>query len=418
MDDFNTLSQRLLSRAPQVGIALSQQLVNDAWRTLQSRREWSFRRRSGTFAPPNLYNTGFASTNVATGNPTLITGSGGATWTPQMIGTQIRIGGLLYPFYTIVGWLSPTSILIDQPWAGPDVSGQAYQIQQIYFPMPADFGYFYVAVSIKDGYRLWTNLTEADLALMDPQRTNFGQTYAVAFRDYSPQFQGIVGPVIPITSPTDPGPISSTPNGFTYPANATFIIQVLTNGQANSALFQWMRAGQTAWSPPLLTSDFRNTLSDGVNIYWPDGQNYVAGDLFIINCTAQTVGAVPRYELWPGPTFNGYLYPYIYIAKETDLTVQSPQLPPFVANRGEVLLEMALEKCALYPGPDADHPNPYYDLKLATVHAAKARELVDDLERNDEEVGVTNVDYQMFPFYPAPWYTGQWQQEHAPFLNG
>src|SRR5512142_1457386 len=99
MDDFNSLWQRLQNRAPQVGALLAQQLINDSWHTLQARREWSFRRRHGTFAPPNTYTTGQATTNVGAGQPTLITGTG-TTWTQQMIGTQIRIGGLLYPFYT------------------------------------------------------------------------------------------------------------------------------------------------------------------------------------------------------------------------------------------------------------------------------------------------------------------------------
>src|ERR1017187_2631317 len=103
MDDFNNLWKRLLNRCPNVGPVLAQQLVNDSWHVLQADQEWSWRRRGSTFAPPNQYITGLASTNVATGSPTLITGSGTA-WTPSMIGQQIRIGGLLYPFYTIVGW--------------------------------------------------------------------------------------------------------------------------------------------------------------------------------------------------------------------------------------------------------------------------------------------------------------------------
>lgn len=417
MDNFITLSNRLLGRCPSIDIELSKQFINDSWHSLQARRQWSFRRRSSVFAPPTIYTAGFASTNVGAGQPNLITGVG-TTWTVDMIGRQIRIGGLLYPFYTITGWLSPTAILIDQPWFGPDVAAQSYTILQCFYSVPADFNYFYAVVSIKDGYRLWTNLTEDDLALMDPQRTNFGQTYAIAFRDYTPQYGGVIGPVIPVTNRIDPAPISTTATGFTYVANASYIVQVVNSGVSGAATFQWMRAGQTAFQLPTVTSDQPQDLSDGVQIYWPDGVNYVSGDLFIINCVSQVSQSTPRYELWPAPTFNGYLYPYIYIAKETDLTVQQPTLPPFIANRGEVLLEMALEKCAEFPGADSEHLNIYHDLKQAAYHRAKVTDMLIDLERNDEEVGVTNVDYQMFPMYPAPWYTGQWQQTHAPFLNG
>ena len=415
MDDFNSLSNRLLSRCPSVGILLSQQFINDSWHTLQARREWSFRRQHSVFAPPDLYNTGSASTNVAIGLPNLITGLN-TVWTPAMVGQQIRIGGLLYPFYTITGWLSSTAILIDQPWSGPDVANLCYTIQQVYFTVPSNFGYMYVAVSIKDGFRLWCNLTQADLAMLDPQRTNFGQTYAVVYRDFASLYGGVIGPVIPVTSPTDPAPISTTTVGYSYVANATYIIQVIGGGPSGAATYTWMRAGQLAFQPPATTSDQPSDLSDGVQIYWPDGVNYVAGDLFVINCVSQVSSNAPRYELWPGPTYSGYLYPYIYIAKEYDLTVQSPTLPPFIANRGEVLLEMALEKCSEFPGTDADHPNIYHDLRQAKYHADKVKDMLIDLERNDEEVGVTNIDFQMYPYAPSPWFDGQWEQTHAPFL--
>jgi len=417
MDTFTTLWNRLLGRCPAAGANLAQQFINDSWREIQSRREWSFRRRSGVFAPPGLYNTGFASTNVVNGNPTLISGTGTA-WTPSMIGQQIRIGGLLFPFYTIVGWLSPTQILIDEPWAGNDVVGQAYQILQIYYPVPQDLGYLYAVVSIKDGFRLWLNLTESDLAMMDPQRTNFSQTYAVVFRDYTSQFLGVVGPAVPVTSPSDPAPISTTATGFTFIANATYIVQVVVGGVSGTATFQWMIAGQTAFQPVQATSDQPVDLSNGVQIYWPDNVNYVSGDLFIINCTAQVSQAVPRYELWPGPSYSTYLYPYIYIAKEYDLTDLQPQLPPFIANRGEVILELGLSKCAEFPGADADHMNIYHDLRQADYHRRKFDNMMVDLERNDEEIGVTKIDYQLYPYAPAPWMDGQWQQTHSPFLMG
>jgi len=417
VDNFITLSNRLLSRAPAIGIALSEQLIQDSWHQLQARREWSFRRRSGTFAPPNLYQTGTASTNVSNGQPTLITGSG-TTWTPDMIGRQIRIGGLLFPFYTIVGWLSATELLIDQPWAGADVTAQTYQILQIYYPVPEDFGYWLYVMSIKDAYRLWTTTTENDLAIMDPQRTNQGQTYSVVFRDYTSQFGGIIGPVIPVGA-NGASPISTTSTGFTYVANATYIIQVVLGGDSGTATFQWMRAGQTSFQPVQTTSTDPEDLMDGVQVYWPEGQTYVANDLFVINCQSIVTQSGPRYELWPGPTFSGYLYPYQYIAKEYDLTREQPQLPPFIANRGEVLLEMALAKAATYPGAGGDSaPNPYYNLQLAAWHEGRVMDMLVDLERTDEEVGLTLIDYQSYPLFPAPWDTGEWQSRHAPFLNG
>lgn len=399
-----------------MGIALAGQFINDSWHSLQAMRQWSWRRGNSTFAPPNLYNVGYASTNVGTGQPTLVTGVG-TTWTPQMVGTQIRIGGLLYPFYTIAGYLSPTELLIDQPWAGNDVLNQSYTIQQVYFPVPADFNYFLdnCVVSIKDGYRLWTSLTQAELDMMDPQRTNFGQTYAVVFRDYSTISAGVVSQPIPLGSYAA-NPASMT-TGYTYPALATYLVQVQTGGLTGTATFVWTRIGTTGLSFPLTTQTYAQDLSDGVQVYFPDGANWTTGNSWIINAQPTPGTGGPRYELWPGPTYSAYLYPYQYIKKEYDLTVQQPQLPPFIANRGEILLEMALEKCAEFVGADSDHLNPYHDLKQAAYHAAKVDKMLVDLERNDEEIGVTNISYEIYPLYPAPWGDGRYQQTHAPFLG-
>jgi hypothetical protein len=79
---------------------------------------------------------------------------------------------------------------------------------------------------------------------------------------------------------------------------------------------------------------------------------------------------------------------------------------------------MALQKCAEFPGQDAESINIYHDLRQAAYHGEKVRQMLIDLERNDEEVGVSNIDYQMYPFYSAPWSTGEWMQHHSPFLNG
>ena len=336
-----------------------------------------------------------------------------------MVGQQIRLGGLLYPYYDIIAVLSPTSILIGQPWAGPDVALQPYQILKIYYEMPDDFGYFYYVISIKDAYRLWTTVTESDVAVLDPQRTQQGQTYCAVFRDYNPNFGGTIGPVIPVAA-TGTAPVSTTTFGFSYISDATYILQVTTGGAAGTAAFQWMRSGQTAFTGPIITADDGSPmdLQDGVQVYFPTDGTYTSGDLFVINAQSQILTGNPRVELWPGPTYSGYLYPYQYLCKEYDITAQQPQLPPFVANRGEVLLEMALAACARYPGPDMDHPSPYFNLNLAILHDKRCEQLLDDMQRNDEELSLSNIWYESYPLYPAPWADGSYQAHHAPFMNG
>ena len=417
MDDFNSLSNRLLNQCPAAGIFLARQFINDSWHELQARREWSWRRRSsGVFTPSSVYAVGTCSTNVGVGSPTLITGSG-TTWTAAMVGTQIRVGGYLYPYYTITAVNSSTSLSIDSPWAGPDVSAQTYQILQCYFPVPSDFGYFEVILSPKDGYRINTTLTQMDLALRDPQRTNQGQTYCAVFRDYTQQYGGFVSAMIPVGAtgaiPTS-GLNSST--GYTYVSSASYIIQVVGGGISGTATYQWMRVGQAGFTGPVTTNWAPQDLMDGVQVAWPQSVNYVANDLFIINAAANISSGVPRYELWPAPTYTSYLYPYIYIAREYDLTDSAPSLPYTIAYRGESLLEMALAKCSRFPGTDADHPNPYFSPVTALQHDTRAERLLDELEKNDEEIGVTRLDYDSYPFYPAPWLDASWQQTHAPFM--
>ncbi len=335
-----------------------------------------------------------------------------------MVGRQIRLGGLMYPYYTIVGFVSSTALLLDAPWAGPEQTNVPYQMLQCYFPVPSDFGYWVVVVSPRDGYRLSTELTQGELGAMDAQRTWSGQTYAVSFRDWTSQYGGVIGPVLPVNQ-TGAAPISTTTTGYTYVTNASYIVRVTGTGASGTATWDWMRVGESAFTPPggTVSANTEQDLMDGVQVYWPDGVTYNTGDFFIINCQSGITSGTPRYELWPSPASSAYLYPYIYTAKEYDLSMAAPQLPPFIANRGEVLLEMGLEKAATYPGPDADHLNPYFNLGLCKMHQAKAEQLIDDLERNDEETGVTNIEYQNYPYYPAPWGDGNYRQHHAPFIS-
>lgn len=415
MDTLDTLSKRLLSRCPSVGIALSKQLINDCWHEIQGRYRWSWRTANGCFAPPQIYTTGTVSVDPVN-NPYTITGVATA-WVSSMTGRQIRPGGITQPYYTIVSVNSPTSITIDSPWVGPAAVNSAYQMFQVYYPMPADFGYWRYVVDLRNACKLNTTTTQQELAVYDPQRTNFGQTYCVVFRDYAPTFGGIVGPVIPAQINAFGAPVSATTNGFNFPANATYIVQVLTGGVSGTATYQFIRAGNSAFIGPVTTTDYALDLSDGVQVYWPDGITYNAGDLFLINCEAAIPTGPPIYELWPGPLTSSSVYPYQYVRQETDLTDQFPNLPPPMAARGEVILEMALAKCAAFPGTSNEDPNPYFSLALSELHTTRFENMLVDLIREDDEIDVQSITYERYGLVGAPWLDGHWQQHHAPFLN-
>jgi hypothetical protein len=153
-------------------------------------------------------------------------------------------------------------------------------------------------------------------------------------------------------------------------------------------------------------------LSNGVQVYFPAG-NYVAGDIFTIACTTDSLSGLPRYELWPRPIDAAYVYPYLYARKLPALTDDQPQLPEFIARRGDVLLEMGLTQLAMWPGTP-NQPNPYRDLSTSNAHRAWAEKLIYELETKDDSTAIKDLTYSDLPFM-GPWRDGSWLQQHAMF---
>mgnify|MGYP003335533049 CR=1 FL=1 len=103
---------------------------------------------------------------------------------------------------------------------------------------------------------------------------------------------------------------------------------------------------------------------------------------------------LPRYELWPHNQTQKP-YPFLYEIRPADLNDATGVLPRYI--RGDVLLEMALEEVALWPGPSADKRNPYYSPQTAAYHRAKYEDMVNLLELQDNNVWQQDLQYQ----YPA-----------------
>ena len=409
MDTFTTLWNRLQSRCPAAGPALSQQLIQDSFNQLAERRQWSWLMKPGAFFPANLYQTGTVDVT-----PGLFTVSGtGTAWTVAMVGIQIRIGGIgsSYPTYTITQVLSPTSLVMDQPWTGPTLTGQQYQIFQCYFNVPSDFNYFYSLINPTNNYRLWTNCTEADFDRCDAQRANSGPSFGAAFYGYTATYLGTIDPVLQVRG-SGAVPVSTTGSGYSFPANGTFTVEITTSGASGAATFQW-KFGSGAYTTAVTTDVNPIDLAYGVQVYFPVG-TYVIGDTFIINVTAGVLSGVPRYELWPRPIATPYVYPFLYVARHDDLSDTNPVLPEFIARRGDVVLEMALACCARFPGTDHDHPNIYYDLSLADRHQTAADKMVNELETQDDNVGMKNLTWaNSMEYAPSPWLDGSYLQSHA-----
>lgn len=112
--------------------------------------------------------------------------------------------------------------------------------------------------------------------------------------------------------------------------------------------------------------------------------------------------ALPRFEIWPHQT-STYVIPFMYESRFPDLNDSNGELPRFIP--GNVLLEGALAQAARWPGPDAEHRNPYFNLNLAQMHQALYDKQVRELERQDDDVYCRDVSYGQQPgmaFCPYP----------------
>lgn len=410
MDTFTSIWNRLLNRAPAVGAFLAQDLVRDAFQSLQSRRDWSWLMKSGSFYPSITYSTGTIS--ISPGG-LVVTGSG-TSWDSTLVNCQLRGGSppSSLPTYTILAVLSPTSLLLDNPWSGPAQSGSNYQIFQCYFAVPADFVSFVSLVSVTNNYQLHTNVQQAQLDLYDAQRVYLaGNSYAASFFDYTRSFSGVVGSVVQAHG-SGPAPVSSTSYGYSYPGDATFVVEISTGGVPGGALeFTWHQDNQASSVAIAVTDNAAIDLAFGVMVYFPQ-DTYISGDVFVIPCQARTSAAQARYELWPRPVGSPYVYPYLYRGSSPALSDEQPQLPPQVAQRGDVLLDMALANAARTPGL-ADSPNPYFNLNLALQHEARAFKGLMELELRDDETAAKDLDFTSWAFAPAPWLDGNFLQTHG-----
>ncbi len=409
-DNFISIYNRLLNRAPAVGVLLAQDLVRDSFQQLQSRREWSWLVKRSSWYPSVYYSTGTIS--IVPGG-FLVTGSGTA-WDTTFVGTQIR-GGLPptnLPTYTIVAVLSPTSLLLDSPWVGPSLAGSNYQIFQCYFPTPSDFVSFVSLISVTNNYQLHTNVSQATLDLVDAQRVYLaGNSYAASYYDTTTILQGQVGDSIQVSG-TGPVPVATTSYGYSGPQSTLAIVTISTGGAPGGALeFTWSFANGQTSLPISVPDESAQDLALGVQVYFPLA-TYTLGDVFVIPLSAGTSMGVPRYELWPRPVNTPYVYPFLYRAQLPELSDEAPGLPPQVALRGDVLLEMALANCARTPGT-AEKPNPYFNLGAALQHDARAERGLTSLELRDDETAIKDLTFGSSGYAPAPWLDGSFLQSHG-----
>jgi len=177
------------------------------------------------------------------------------------------------------------------------------------------------------------------------------------------------------------------------------------------AVFKWKKNEGTYTTNVVADTDVGVTLSEGVAISFPSG-TYVVGDTFCVRVSPVMNAGLPRFEVWPHVTTRTVLQ-FQYISRYKDIDQPGVGLPGILANRGDILVELALAEAARWPGTET-MPNPYAQIARAEYHEKLAKELIADLERQDEEIFARNIfDYNdTLVDTDSDWPDLQWRQEH------
>jgi len=106
---------------------------------------------------------------------------------------------------------------------------------------------------------------------------------------------------------------------------------------------------------------------------------------------------LPQYELWPHQ-INQKAFTFMYYKISPDFG-EGISLP--YAIRGDVIKRGVLADMCRYPGT-GDAPNKCFNMKLAETYEARWENGVRDMERNDQEIYLTDAWYSdtMLPYAP------------------
>ena len=183
---FFTLAKSLTGRVPGTPLSLAQEAVTDALGYILDACDWSFQRAityANWLCPGQIANVGtFTVTpysNVVIADATATAAIAAHSGMPLI--TQFQFRNPSYSIYNVIGYSTAShapfaALTLDRPWLEPTSGpGQPYMLYQCYFAAPVqDFRKFVEVRDTTNAFRLdfWT-MTQAELAVRDPQRTNF-----------------------------------------------------------------------------------------------------------------------------------------------------------------------------------------------------------------------------------------------------
>ena len=410
-ETYSELWRALQLHSPVLPTTLAQQFIRSRFRDIRRKRLWSWRIAQGQFVTPTVYSTGLASATV--GSP-VITGSGTA-WTTALVGRQFRFGTTA-PIYTIIEVDSATQLQIDFPFGGvQSPSATGYQIFVAYLTPPSDFQDFITLKDTFNNYRLMLHLTQEELDTYDTQRAQSGNPYGVADYRYStaPTAGSVGSATMVVGTQGDAAPV--TFGTFTGRSAALYSIVITTGGPVGTAQFTWAFNGG-APNGPFATAQSPFLMSNGVTVQFPSNiGNYVLNDVFVTSCQPGFTAQVPMYELWPY-SMSQRVYPFIYDKRFPDLDDPNGIVPPFIDP--DVLVKGALADVCRWRGSQTT-PNPMYGLDTAMSFEKEFQMKVAELEREDDEVYLVDVRYQITSWMglsmaPFPLAMGaNWAQTHG-----
>lgn len=136
-----------------------------------------------------------------------------------------------------------------------------------------------------------------------------------------------------------------------------------------------------------------------------DSERTMTGDPYLVAWfDYDSTNYLQRYELWPHCTSQD-VFPFLYVRRIDPSDMEGTEVIPYQLF-GSILIEMALEEAALWPGPSTEMPNPYYAERMARLHRDRAEQMLMEAERQDEEMFCQNVTYLQattMPFGDSDW---------------
>lgn len=393
---------------PTLPIPLAQNFIKYRFRDIRSRTLWSWRLGQSQFLTYQV---------VKSGTITVVRGSNvvngaGTGWTPDIVGRQFRVGSVA-PIYTVAQFNSATQIELNDIYGGPSAAAVGYQIFTGYVtPSVADFQDF---ISVKDtqmNWRLNLHVPQKYIDSIDAQRANTGTPYCLADLLYNPTSNpvGSVGPCIQVVG-AGPSPFAS--GLYTGFSQSTYVVKITAGGVVGTATFAWKK-DNGAFSTDLPTFGQPYPFDNGVAVQFPAG-TYVLNDTFVIQVVPGYKSAAPMYELWPYQ-LSDRVYPYYYDRRFPDTDDPNWSLPRFLD--GDLIIKGALSDISNWPGT-ADQKNPMFNLTGARKYQDEYEEKMVQMMREDDEVYLETVRYDLGLPFASVWAPGaDYQQNHEYTAGG